>query len=102
MTEGFGIARPLTGQAVSSRFIVLLGLIGGDPTFLGTVVGTIFYSPQVFILFLGLAAGSIIYVVAELFEVAKRFKTPEIVMWGALLGFLLGYLTDLIVIYGGA
>jgi ZIP family zinc transporter len=102
MTEGFGIAGPLTGQAVSWRFIVLLGLIGGGPTFLGTVVGTIFYSPQVFILFLGLAAGSIIYVVAELFGVAKRFKAPEIVMWGVLLGFLLGYLTDLIVTYGGA
>jgi ZIP family zinc transporter len=102
MTEGFGIAGPLTDQAVSWRFIVLLGLIGGGPTFLGTVVGTIFYSPQVFILFLGLAAGSIIYVVAELFGVAKRFKAPEIVMWGVLLGFLLGYLTDLIVTYGGA
>jgi len=102
MTEGFGIAGPLTSQAVSWRFIVLLGLIGGGPTFLGTVVGTIFYSPQVFILFLGLAAGSIIYVVAELFGVAKRFKAPEIVMWGVLLGFLLGYLTDLIVTYGGA
>ncbi len=102
MTEGFGIAGPLTDQAVSWRFIVLLGLIGGGPTFLGTVVGTIFYSPQVFILFLGLAAGSIIYVVAELFGVAKRFKSPEIVMWGVLLGFLLGYLTDLIVTYGGA
>jgi zinc transporter, ZIP family len=102
MTEGFGIAGPLTGQVVSWRFIVLLGLIGGGPTFLGTVVGTIFYSPQIFILFLGLAAGSIIYVVAELFGVAKRFKAPEIVMWGVLLGFLLGYLTDLIVTYGGA
>jgi zinc transporter, ZIP family len=102
MTEGFGIAGPLTGQAVSWRFIVLLGLIGGGPTFLGTVVGTLFYSPQVFILFLGLAAGSIIYVVAELFGVAKRFKAPEIVMWGVLLGFLLGYATDLIVTFGGA
>ena len=102
MTEGFGIAGPLTDEKVSWRFIVLLGLIGGGPTFLGTVVGTIFYSPQVFILFLGLAAGSIIYVVAELFGVAKRFKSPEIVMWGVLLGFLLGYLTDLIVTYGGA
>jgi zinc transporter, ZIP family len=102
MTEGFGIAGPLTGQRVSWKFIVLLGLIGGGPTFLGTIVGTIFHSPAVFILFLALAAGAIIYVVAELLGVAKRFKSPELVMWGLLIGFLLGYATDLIVTFGGA
>ncbi len=101
MTEGFGIAGPLTGQAVSWKFITLVGLIGGGPTFLGTVFGTFFNSPQVFILFLGLAAGAIIYV-AELLGVAKRFKAPEIVMWGLLIGFLLGYATDLIVTMAGA
>ena len=102
MTEGFGIAGPLTGQRVSWKFITLLGLIGGGPTFLGTIVGTIFHSTEVFILFLALAAGAIIYVVAELLGVAKRFKSPEIVMWGLLIGFLLGYATDLIVTFGGA
>lgn len=102
MTEGFGIAGPLTGQSVSWKFVALLGLIGGGPTFLGTVIGILFNSPQVFILFLALAAGAIIYVVSELLGVAKRFKAPEIVMWGLLMGFLLGYATDLIVTYGGA
>ncbi|MBV9689723.1 MAG: ZIP family metal transporter [Ktedonobacteraceae bacterium] len=102
MTEGFGIAGPLTSQSVSWKFIALLGLIGGGPTFLGTIVGIIFHSEQVFILFLALAAGAIIYVVAELLGVAKRFKAPEIVMWGLLIGFLLGYATDLIVTFGGA
>ncbi len=102
MTEGFGIAGPLSGQPVSWKFVALLGLIGGGPTFLGTVVGIIFSSPQVFILFLALAAGAIIYVVAELLGAAKRFKAPEIVMWGLLIGFLLGYATDLIVTWGGA
>jgi len=102
ITEGFGIAGPLSGQSVSWKFIALLGLIGGGPTFLGTVVGVIFHSPQVFILFLALAAGAILYVVAELLGQAKRFRAPEIVMWGVLIGFLLGYITDLIVTYGGA
>ena len=102
MTEGFGIAGPLSGQSVSWKFLALLGLIGGGPTFLGTVVGTIFNSPQVFILFLALAAGAILYVVAELLGQAKRFRAPEIVMWGVLIGFLLGYITDLIVTYAGA
>ncbi len=102
MTEGFGIAGPLTGQSVSWQFIALVGLIGGGPTFLGTIVGIIFNSPQVFILFLALAAGAIIYVVVELLGIAKRFKAPDIVMWGLLIGFLLGYATDLIVTFAGA
>jgi len=101
MTEGFGIAGPLTGQPVSWKFITLLGLIGGGPTFLGTIVGIVFRSPEVFILFLALAAGAIIYVVTELLGVAKRFKSPELVMWGLLIGFLLGYATDLIITFGG-
>lgn len=102
MTEGFGIAGPLTGQPVSWKFIFLAGLIGGGPTFLGTLVGIAFQSPQLFIFCLALAAGAIIYVIAELLGVAKRFKSPEIVMWGLLIGFLLGYATDLVVTFAGA
>jgi ZIP family zinc transporter len=102
MTEGFGIAGPMTGQSVSWKFIALLGLIGGGPTFLGTVAGIIFQSPTIFIFCLALAAGAIIYVVAELLGVAKRYRMPEIVMWGLLLGFLLGYMTDLLITYAGA
>jgi len=102
MTEGFGIAGPLTGQSVSWKFIFLAGLIGGGPTFLGTVAGIAFHSTELFIFCLTLAAGAIIYVVAELLGVAKRFKAQDIVMWGLLLGFLLGYVTDLVVTYAGA
>lgn len=102
MSEGFGISGPLTGQSVSWKFIALLGLIGGGPTFLGTIVGIVFHSPQLFIFCLALAAGAIIYVITELLGVAKRFRSPEIVMWGLLAGFLLGYMTDLIVTFAGA
>jgi zinc transporter, ZIP family len=102
MTEGFGIAGPLAQQRVSWPVILLLGLIGGGPTFLGTVVGISYHSPQVFILFLALAAGSILYVVAELLVVAKRTASPELMMWGLALGFFFGYLTDLVVTYAGA
>ena len=102
MTEGFGIAGPLTGQPVKWSFILVLGLIAGGPTFLGTVVGMQFHSPEVFVFFLALAAGAILFVVAELLGVAKRFKAQEIVMWGLLAGFMLGYLTDLIVGFAGA
>lgn len=102
MTEGFGIAGPLTGKTVSWKFLGLVGLIGGGPTFLGTVVGIAFHSPQLFIFCLAFAAGAIIYVIAELLGMAKRFKAQDIVMWGLLVGFLLGYATDLVVSFAGA
>jgi ZIP family zinc transporter len=40
-TEGFGIVGPMAGEAnrPSWRFLFLLGLIGGGPTFLGAIVG---------------------------------------------------------------
>jgi len=101
MTEGFGIAGTVTGQRVSWRFIFQLGLIGGGPTFLGTMLGMIFYSPQLFTFFLALAAGAIIYVVTELLGVAKRFRSQDLVMWGLLLGFLVAYSTDLIITFSG-
>jgi ZIP family zinc transporter len=103
MTEGFGIAGPLTGQKVTWKFIALLGLIGGGPTFIGTVVGTVFHSTGLFIFCLALAAGAILYVVIELIGGARKFKNMQhLMMWGLLIGFLLGYLSDLIVTYAGA
>src|SRR5437016_2311766 len=40
-TEGFGIVAPLSAEAVrpSWAFLCGLGLIGGGPTFVGTIVG---------------------------------------------------------------
>jgi zinc transporter, ZIP family len=104
MTEGFGIAAPLTsaGNRPSWAFLALAGLIGGGPTFLGTVMGFSVQSDVVFVLFLALAAGSIFYVVSELLHVGRRFALRKVVMWGVFLGFLAGYATDLIVTWGGA
>src|SRR5207237_1826387 len=40
-TEGFGIVAPLSGEVVrpSWKFLGLLGLIGGGPPFVGTLLG---------------------------------------------------------------
>ena len=42
-TKGFGIAGPLTGLVKKPRirFLILAGLIGGGPTFIGTVLGSL-------------------------------------------------------------
>ncbi|MGH2999474.1 MAG: ZIP family metal transporter, partial [Gaiellaceae bacterium] len=48
-TEGFGICGPLSGEGIrpSWKLLGLLGLIGGGPTFLGTVVGQAWTSDAV-------------------------------------------------------
>ena len=102
-TEGFGIAAPLTlGERPPWRFLALAGLIGGGPTFLGTLLGFSIQSEPVFVLCLALAAGSIFYVIAELLNAGRRFKLRELAMWGIVLGFVAGYLTDLILTWAGA
>jgi ZIP family zinc transporter len=103
-TEGFGIVAPLTaaGERPSWRFLGLLGLIGGGPTFLGTIVGQSFVNSTLSVAFLALAAGSILYVVIELLAVARRFAIKDITTWGILLGLVLGFATDAIVTAAGA
>jgi len=103
-TEGFGIVAPLAAAGVrpSWGFLAALGLIGGGPTFLGTLVGQRFTDETVAIAFLALAAGSILYVVIELLAVARKMGLKELTTWGLLIGLLAGFLTDAIVTAGGA
>jgi zinc transporter ZupT len=104
MTEGFGIAAPLVGSEANANAgdIVRLGLIGGGPTFLGTVVGYHFVSPTLSVLFLTLAAGAIIYVIGEMTKAGGRIGYKEFATVGVFLGFLLGLGTDLILTAAGA
>jgi ZIP family zinc transporter len=101
ITEGFGIAAPLaTDEAVPSwGFLLVAGLIGGLPTFLGTVIGYVFTSTYVYVLFLALAAGALLYVVNEMFHIGRRLNSPVALGWGLLFGFLLAYATDLFLTY---
>jgi ZIP family zinc transporter len=97
-TEGFGIVGPISGDGVrpSWSFLALLGLIGGGPTFLGTVVGQAWVSEAMTVAFMAVAAGSILYVVQELFNVNRRFGFPVLVAWMLLLGLALGFGTDFV------
>src|SRR3954469_6979627 len=98
-TEGFGIIGPMAADAdrPTWRFLLLLGLIGGGPTFLGTVVGQAWGSEALAVLFFAVAAGSILYVVQELFHVNRRFNLPILVTWMLLFGLFLGFATDWVV-----
>ena len=104
ITEGFGIAAPLALESTmpSWSFLALAGLIGGGPTFLGTVVGYVFTSTYIYVLFLALAAGALLYVINEMFHIGRRVNSPVAMGWGLLLGFLLAYATDLFLTYNAA
>ena len=103
-TEGLGICAPLAGdkERPSWRFLGLLGLIGGAPTFFGTVVGQVWVSEAVSIVFFALAAGSILYVVMELLNVGRALAPKTLVTWGIMLGLFLGFATDFILVAAGA
>jgi ZIP family zinc transporter len=103
-TEGFGIVAPMAaaGQRPTWGYLALLGLIGGGPTFVGTLVGQSYTNTAISIAFLALAAGSILYVVIELLGVARRFNLKEVTTWALLAGLVAGFLTDAIVTAAGA
>ena len=103
-TEGFGIVGPMSGEAEkpSWGFLGLMGLIGGGPTFLGTVIGQAWVSAALEVAFFAVAAGSILYVVIQLFEVCRRFAMPRLVGWSLLAGLLLGFGTDWVLVAAGA
>ena len=97
-TEGFGIVAPLAGdvERPTWRFLIALGLIGGAPTFFGTVVGQTWTSTAVSVCFLALAAGSILYVVVQLVQVNARLGHKTLVAWGIFGGLVVGFATDFI------
>lgn len=103
-TEGFGIVAPLAGARDRPSWgrLALLGLIAGGPTFLGTLVGQSIVDETLSVAFLGLAAGSVLYVVIELLAVARRTGLKELTTWCILGGLALGFLTDGILIAAGA
>jgi ZIP family zinc transporter len=101
-TEGFGIVGPLMGSEQPSwKFLGLAGLIGGGPTFIGTILGYFFISNAMSVLFLALAAGALVYILGELFHVNRRPGTKFQAGWGLLIGFLFAYVTDLVLVYAG-
>ena len=102
-TEGFGILGPgiLTGRRYSPMRLAALGAIGGGPTFLGTLVGSVFFSSALSILFFGLAAGAIIYVVLQMVRPMMTPTTRTVAWFGVVVGFILGFATDAIVAFGG-
>jgi zinc transporter, ZIP family len=100
-TEGFGIVGPLGGVRPSWRWLGLAGLIGGGPTFLGTIVGYQVHSNPLELMFYALAGGAILYVIGEIWTGMRRYGHHTLGLYMIAAGFLVGVATDLVVSYGG-
>ena len=103
-TEGFGILGPglMARRKYSWNRLGALGLIGGGPTFLGTVLGSFLHTAPLSILFYGLAAGAILYVVLQMSRPMLAPASRDVATVGVVVGFLLGFTTDVLVTLGGA
>ncbi len=101
-TEGFGIVGPLGNVKPTWKWLGLAGLVGGGPTFLGTLVGYQVDSSALELLFYALAGGAVLYVIGEIWNGMRRYGYRTLGLWMLAAGFLLGVATDLVVTYGGA
>jgi zinc transporter, ZIP family len=100
-TEGFGIVGPLSDVKPSWRWLGLAGLIGGGPTFLGSIVGYAVTSHPLELAFYAAAGGAILYVIGEVWNGMRRYGHRELGLLMVSAGFLVGIVTDLVVTYGG-
>jgi ZIP family zinc transporter len=100
-TEGFGIVGPLGSVVPSWRWLGLVGLIGGGPTFLGAMAGYEVTSEPLELAFYAVAAGAILYVIGEIWQGMRRYGHRELGLILLATGFATGILTDLVVAYGG-
>jgi ZIP family zinc transporter len=100
-TEGFGIVGPLGDVRPSWRWLGMVGLIGGAPTFLGSMLGYSVTSGPLELAFYAVSGGAILYVIGEVWNGMRRYGHRELGLWLLSVGFFVGVLTDLVVAYGG-
>jgi ZIP family zinc transporter len=100
-TEGFGIVGPLGNVRPSWKWLGLVGLIGGAPTFLGSMLGYGVTSEPLELLFYAVSGGAILYVIGEVWNGMRRYGHRELGLWLLSAGFFVGVVTDLVVAYGG-
>lgn len=94
-TEGFGLMGPVGRTPLRLKDMVLLGLLAGGPTCLGTVISGYAVSPYLSIAFFTLAAGSLLYVIISLvalsYTAGYRLQTAT----GLFVGLSVMYITGM-------
>lgn len=101
VTEGPAVVAPVAeGRRPALHHFALLGAIAGAPVILGGWVGGLAYSPTVGAFFLAVGVGAILQVIWELYGLVDqegRAASPLNIA-GFLVGFVLMYATDLLVV----
>jgi zinc transporter, ZIP family len=100
-TEGFGIVGPLGNVRPSWSWLAIAGLVGGGPTFLGSILGYNVTSEPLELAFYAVSGGAILYVIGEVWNAMRRYGHREFGLWLLSVGFIAGLVTDLVVVYGG-
>ena len=105
-TEGFAIVAPLA-KTRARRMIgkmIIMGLIAGVPTIIGTWIGGFIYSPVAAIIFLSIGAGAIFQVVFLIYHGIARSETDKgnimsdaSIIAGFAAGMLIMYVTGLMI-----
>jgi zinc transporter ZupT len=104
-TEGLAIISPLkqSQKKISIRSLVILGLIAGGPTILGTWIGGFLYYPIATAIFIAIGAGAIFQVVHQIYSwfssysEGKNVFNDGYIISGFLVGMIAMYLTGLLV-----
>lgn len=103
LTEGIAIVAPITRESPQRevKHLIILGLIAGAPTIVGTWIGGFAFSPLWSLFFLSIGAGAILHVVFEITKHMKNENKETIFTFTNLAGFFIGlaimYLTGLFV-----
>jgi zinc transporter ZupT len=93
ITEGIGIAAPVTRDAPSTKWFLGLLLLSGGPAILGTLIGGFAFSPLLAVIFLGVGAGAIWQVIYEVGQLMRRDAEKDgvsLINWVNVTGLLIG------------
>ncbi|MBI5223494.1 ZIP family metal transporter [Candidatus Micrarchaeota archaeon] len=93
LTEGIAIVAPIAKENENRiNHLLLLGLLAGGPTIIGTWIGGFIFSNLWSVFFLSIGAGAIVYVVLEVFKHMKRENAGSIYTFTNIFGFFMGLL----------
>src|SRR5918994_7114674 len=105
-TEGFAIVSPLAKTKVRRMVgkLIIMGLIAGVPTIIGTWIGGFIYSPVAAIIFLSIGAGAIFQVVFLIYQGMARAEAEKgrimsdaSIIAGFAAGMIIMYVTGLMI-----
>ena len=104
ITEGIGIAAPVTRDTPGWQWFLLLLVIAGGPAIPGALIGAFAFTPLLAVIFLGIGAGAIWQVIYEVGQLLRRDAAREnlpLITWTNLAGLMIGigvmYLTAFLV-----